>query len=162
MVPQDALGTDSIDTTGGESKRWSWKQRNYLKVWICSEFFQSAPHLWRIHSKQAANISPPGSMHDGSSPKKMDRLGNNNSSKFVGASEGSPYHLGTVQALSQTANSQRIDSQSLRANTAWPIPGRRGETYWENSLSPPKKQKSLSTQAFFFSNRDVTRMCKEN
>lgn len=66
----------------------------------------------------------------------------------------------------QPTPSALILNQSLRANTAWPIPGRnprrRGETYSENSLSPPRKQKSLSTWTFFFNNRDVTRMRKEN
>lgn len=61
-------------------------------------------------SRQPAFYPP--AKHDDFSLKKLNKLGKDNISKFVGALKGSHYHGGILQGLSLTASSHSIDPQS--------------------------------------------------
>lgn len=106
------MSTESVDTT-----EWEWKIElktgRLLEGLIMFRFLPvSSPSTMHIHSEQATGILPPGKAYDDSSLKKLNKLGKDNISKFVGASEGSHYHLGILQALSLIANFLSIDPPS--------------------------------------------------
>lgn len=158
----DAFQWCRVSNISEERVKDGAKKRDYLKVWICSEFFQSAPHPQHVRHEQAANILPPGKTC-WLSKRNWTNQEKTSVSKCVGAPEGSHYHWGAFWRPSAWQPTLRSEFTSQHCLTHPRRKSQKGKRPTKKAVLLTQKQKHLFhlPKPPFLITEEVTRMWGE-